>query len=369
MERPYVEQELINLKQADLISLVRRQQDKWPFKPGKITKAKKEDLRNILLDPTHGFTTDAAALPAAVAVPSAPNLFASFPPPNTLPSGLVPNNNSPAPGPTSTSQRIQVNLVDRDDCAEEEWRANALEILQALQSSIGRIAGSGRIGVPDPLNAVYTVYFVEMIANKPIAGLATNPELLTIPKDGRLNLRVIDIAQSQAYSQPHVAPSAEPSAAASVTPGSGSRSRVKELSIREMDWLKGQLSSRPGYTKFDANHNKVLQNVDRVSYWRFASSAKQDLHKRKWPADMGSSKKITLDAIYQALGMKSTAFTEAVQMTKIIDIYTAAGVQYSPEVAAEVAKADEPDPNGRTLWNFLLQWDKDHGSVLNEDDG
>ncbi|KAJ7663769.1 hypothetical protein DFH06DRAFT_1393430 [Mycena polygramma] len=390
MERAYIEQELVHLSHKELVSLVQRQKDRWPLTYSKIQKANKEDLKATLLDPRYAFTTNAPPVPPIV--PSVPPVPAAVPSAsiqqlNPIPGGLrsptltllrprmfswllIDDNRSA--GSSSTSQRIQVKLIDRDNCPEGEWRANTLDIVEALQTSIGRLAGSARIGVPDPLDPAYTEYFVELIANEPVRSLAVNPELLIIPKDGRLNLRVNDIAHIGAHSQiATIAPSTQPAAATSSasSASNGARSRVKELTTDEMAWLKKQLSTRPGYTEFGANHSKVLQNVDRVSYWRFASYAKRDLHKKKWPDAVGSSKKISVDAIYQALDMKSTAFTEAVQMTKIIDTYTAAGPQYSPEVVAEVAKADEPDPNGRALRNFLLQWDKDHGSVSNEDDG
>ncbi|KAJ7662756.1 hypothetical protein DFH06DRAFT_357694 [Mycena polygramma] len=381
MERAYVEQELVHLNHKGLVSLVQRQKEKWPFAYSKIQKANKDDLKATLLDPRYTFTTNAPPVPAAASSAPIRQL-------NSIPGETLPNTDSLAPthvlvdvrlliddnrsaGSSSTSQRIQVKLIDRDNCPEGEWRANTLDIVEALQTSIGRLAGSARIGVPDPLDPAYTEYFVELIANEPVRSLAVDTELLIIPKDGRLNLRVNDIAHIGAHSQfATIAPSTQPAAATSSasSASNGARSRVKELTTDEMAWLKKQLSTRPGYTECSANHSKVLQNVDRVSYWRFASYAKRDLHKKKWPAAIGSSKKISVDAIYQALDMRSTAFTEAVQMTKIVDVYTAAGAQYSPDVVAEVAKADEPDPNGRALRNFLLQWDKDHGSVSNEDD-
>jgi hypothetical protein len=65
--------------------------------------------------------------------------------------------------------------------------------------------------------------------------------------------------------------------------------------------------------------------------------------------------KISVEAIYQALQMGSTAFSEAVQMIGIIDFYTAEGTNYSPEIVAEINKADGPDANGRTLKVFLAQ--------------
>ncbi|KAJ7813549.1 hypothetical protein B0H13DRAFT_2382367 [Mycena leptocephala] len=91
---------------------------------------------------------------------------------------------------TSTSQRFEVKFIDCDQCMDGEWRANASEILIALQNSIGRLAGSGRIGVPDRSDSSYTEYFVEMMTDEPTSILTTNPQLLIIPKDNRLNFRV-----------------------------------------------------------------------------------------------------------------------------------------------------------------------------------
>jgi hypothetical protein len=79
-------------------------------------------------------------------------------------------------------------------------------------------------------------------------------------------------------------------------------------------------------------------------------------------------RKISVEAIYQALQMGSTAFSEAVQMIGIIDFYTAEGTNYSPEIVAEISKTDDPDPNGRIPKVFLAQWNKDHGTISDDDD-
>ncbi|KAJ7912617.1 hypothetical protein B0H13DRAFT_2006415 [Mycena leptocephala] len=160
--------------------------------------------------------------------------------------------------------------------------------------------------------------------------------------------------------------------------------RSKQLpSAREIEWLQRHFSSRPDYTTFNSNHSKVLQNSERVAYWRFASNAKQDLHKKPGRPTFHPPKydiasplpniiaqmlqKISGTALHMALRMASTAFSEAIQTIRIIDFYTAEGTSYSPEVAAEISKADDPNPNAGVLKAFLLQWEKAHGLVADTD--
>lgn len=44
-------------------------------------------------------------------------------------------------GPVNISQRVAVKLVDLVNCDADEWRADASDILSALQRSIGKFSG------------------------------------------------------------------------------------------------------------------------------------------------------------------------------------------------------------------------------------
>ncbi|KAJ7915895.1 hypothetical protein B0H13DRAFT_1871641 [Mycena leptocephala] len=199
---------------------------------------------------------------------------------------------------TSTSQRVDVKFIDCDQCMNGEWRANASELLIALQNSIGRLAGSGRIGVPDRLDSSYTEYFVEMITDEPTNILTTNPQFLIVPKDNRLNFRVDLIAgrhpESTVNSQSLIQPA---SASLMARPGgseSTPRASRRQPTEPEIEWLKRKIGARPGYVKFNASHNKVLQNIERVGYWRFASDVKREFHKKTWPSEVSSSSSVSI---------------------------------------------------------------------------
>ncbi|KAJ7017565.1 hypothetical protein C8F04DRAFT_1279201 [Mycena alexandri] len=223
-------------------------------------------------------------------------------------------------------QRVRVRFVDAAECREGEWRADATEILLALQKSISSVTGSAKIGTPDRLNSSYTEYFVEIIANKPVEMLAVSPELLVISQDNQLTLRVDAIQRLEGDTQPTqinpsgVLPPAPPLVATAIgelNAADRARPRVREPTQQEIEWLKKQLSTRPGYTQFDANHNKVLQNVE---------------HEISSP-----SKGISKGAIEKALNMSRSALLDATQMIEIIDRYTAErDDNYCEEVENEI---------------------------------
>ncbi|KAJ7742818.1 hypothetical protein B0H16DRAFT_1860578 [Mycena metata] len=398
MERPYITKEVEGLGQKELVALVRRQINKWPLTPGKLSKANKADLKSKLLDPKYGFTTDKPAIPGTDSVPggstagpsatiaTAPtvdNLGPVEPSPTPENGGtvLVPReirlliDDRRASYPIHTMQRVQVRFVDTADCGENEWRADASEILLALQKSISSITGSAKIGTPDRLNSSYTEYFVEIISNQPVETLAVSPELVVISEDNQLTLRVDTIQRLEVDAQPtHTNPSGVlPPGAPVVATASGAlnaqdraRPRTRELTQQEIEWLKKQLSTRQGYTQFDASHNKVLQNVERVRYWRFAAEFSRVFHKQTWPQEISSpSKGISKGAIEKALSMSKSALLDTIQMIEIIDRYTVEGSDnYSEEVTNEITKSNENMPKAATLKAFLTGWDRAHRATF-----
>ncbi|KAJ7036208.1 hypothetical protein C8F04DRAFT_1181736 [Mycena alexandri] len=262
-----------------------------------------------------------------------------------------------------TTVRVRVRFVDAAECREGEWRADATEILLALQKSISSVTGSAKIGTPDRLNSSYTEYFVEIIANKPVEMLAVSPELLVISQDNQLTLRVDAIQRLEGDTQPTqinpsgVLPPAPPLVATAIgelNAADRARPRVREPTQQEIEWLKKQLSTRPGYTQFDANHNKVLQNVEHVRYWRFAAYFSRVFHKQTWPQEISSpSKGISKGAIEKALNMSRSALLDATQMIEIIDRYTAErDDNYCEEVENEISISNEDVPKAATLKAF-----------------
>ncbi|KAJ7748051.1 hypothetical protein B0H16DRAFT_1461738 [Mycena metata] len=201
------------LGQKELIALVRRQINEWLLTPGKLSKANKTDLKSKLLDPKYGFTTDKPAIPGTDLVPggstAGPSATIATAPTVDNPGPVEPSPTQENGGtvvvpreirlliddrrasyPIHTMQRVQVRFVDTADCGENQWRADASEILLALQKSISSITGSAKIGTPDRLNSSYPEYFVEIIANQPVETLAVSPELVVISENNQLTLRV-----------------------------------------------------------------------------------------------------------------------------------------------------------------------------------
>ncbi|KAJ7482826.1 hypothetical protein B0H11DRAFT_1914912 [Mycena galericulata] len=210
-----------------------------------------------------------------------------------------------------TFQHVKIPTVDSKEYEGGGWRAKFLDIISALHNSPGRLD-------------------------------EFDPELLVIPKNNRLNLRIGCIPQGNSQpTDPKQGWQAFSSVATeSVSGFSGSVARIKEPSTREIEWLKDE-------------------NLDHVEYWRFAVNVDQQFYKTSWPAEI-STGKITKPAIQQALQMGTTALVESIQMIGTIDHYTAQGYNYSAEVAAEISKSDQEDPKATALKAFLVQWEKHH---------
>ncbi|KAJ7511667.1 hypothetical protein B0H11DRAFT_2182988 [Mycena galericulata] len=378
MERAYVEDDLKNLTRPQLVALIQRQISKWPLPQGKLKKENMANLKAKLLDPSLGFTTINPLTPGLISSPVPAvsqgtlsdvigQLGASHTGSSVSKETSVINeevkdihlfldDSRPTLEVVKTFQRIKVPMVDSQECEEGGWRVNAMDVISALQNSPGRVYGSGRIGVPARFDGSYTEYFVQMNSDEPIRALAFDPELLIVPKNNRLNLRISGIPRTN--SQPTDLEQV-PSVATATGPISGSVARIKEPTTREIEWLKDRIKILPGYTNFEANHHKNLQNSDRVEYWRFAFNVDQQFYKTSWPAEI-STRKITKPAIQQALQVGTTALAESIQMIGIIDRYTTQGDNYSAQVATEICKSDQEEPKAMVLKAFLLQWEKDH---------
>ncbi|KAJ7503974.1 hypothetical protein B0H11DRAFT_2352940 [Mycena galericulata] len=351
-------------------ALIQRQISKWPLPQGKLQKENKANLKAKLLDPSLGFTTVNPLTPGVISspVPAVSQGILSDPIDEASRTGssgaertsvvneevkdihLLVDDSRPTSEVVRTFQRVKVAMVDSKECEEGGWRVKSSDIISALQNSPGRLYGRGRIGVPAHFDGSYTEYFVQMNTDEPIGALAFDPELLVIPRNNRLNLRI---------GRGWQASSSVATATESVSGSSGSVARIKEPTTREIEWLKDRVKILPGYTNFEANRHKNLQNLDRVEYWRFAFNVDQQFYKTSLPAEI-STRKITKPAIQQVLQIGTTALAESIQMIGIIDRYTAQGDNYSAEVAAEISKSVQEDPKATVLKAFLIQWEKDH---------
>ncbi|KAJ6484560.1 hypothetical protein DFH09DRAFT_1106458 [Mycena vulgaris] len=133
--------------------------------------------------------------------------------------------------------------------------------------------------------------------------------------------------------------------------------RIREPSTQEIAWLKGKIT----HAKFASSHNKILQNADRVEYWRFVFAVDEAFYKKPWPKEI-SNKMIPKGAIRKALDMGNTAFTEATQMIGIINTYTAEGPNFSQEVVDQITRSNEEDSKATELKGFLQDWQRHHSN-------
>ncbi|KAJ7246191.1 hypothetical protein C8J57DRAFT_1241622 [Mycena rebaudengoi] len=225
IERPYTEAEL---NRTQLIALVVEHQcTNWKGTASQLSKENMQNLRKSLRDPSLGFMfldPSMQATPTSHCLDVA-SFRAQFPTAffrlfyqcfrNTNSRKTVQLFIADRRGTfevSHTLQSIEVSVADFHNCKEGEWHAKAAEILHALQESIARLKGSGRLGVADRDDLRYTEYFVKLIADKDIVSAVTNPDATT---------------------------------------------RVKQPTTKEIAWLKEKLQALR--VTFQANHNKVLQ--------------------------------------------------------------------------------------------------------------
>ncbi|KAJ6529965.1 hypothetical protein DFH09DRAFT_1327068 [Mycena vulgaris] len=337
-ERRYTTADLLRLKRGALVSLVQRQPEKWPASKKKFNSKKTNitDLKDALINGEFT-TTDLLERPVT---PTPNNLI---PPPNPSlaqsTESLVPRPSpihyesegqlerlngtqsssatDPRPEAATTkqrsltlliedtrpllservSQRVSVSVINPDDSGGCEWQASSREIVDALQASISGFKGPARIGTQDPQNREYTMFFATIPGPEDIENDSTpSPMLLVIPQNGTLKLTVAHI-QGRGFSAKR--PRSESLtdhaaellvwAEASIEPNDSTAStsikkkRLTPLTPQELAWLTEKANTSPGFDVFNANHNRRLNNSDRVKYWRFAAKFCAKCYKTQGP--------------------------------------------------------------------------------------
>ncbi|KAJ7476528.1 hypothetical protein FB451DRAFT_1396775 [Mycena latifolia] len=379
-QRPYVEADLTGLKRADFVRLIEQQITKFPHPKGHLSKINMADMKKLLLDPAMGFTMaittehDGALSPRAdygpsSHVPEADVEGESVPQEahttkDLRPVQLLVSDHRAPFSPTKVSQHVDLPFIDVVGCTDTEWRTSSVELFDALQRSLGRLEGSGRMGIPDRREAQYTEYFVTFHTDEVTQTFATNMANIVIPPGNRLEI-VVHRVRLPKREREH-SPSPDPAAAfqslipSTSEPSSPAATRVRHTPEAGILWLKDKIQKRPGYETFHSNQGKVLQNLDRVEYWKFAAEVSHIFFKASWPAEIASFK-ISKTAIEKALGIGATTLSDAITMTRIIQTYTADGPNQSAEVVAEVTKSGElVVPGAGALKLFLQTWEKEH---------
>ncbi|KAJ6514066.1 hypothetical protein DFH09DRAFT_1433068 [Mycena vulgaris] len=411
-ERRYTTADFLRLKRDVLVSLVQRQPDKWPASMKKFNaqKTNKNDLKDALINGEFT-TTDILEHPAT------PPLNISIPPPNSslahitesLDPRLSPIHHEgeeqlqrlsgaqssfatdPLPEAATAerrsivllvedirpllservSQRVAVSVINPDDSGGCEWQASSLEIVDALQASISAFKGS-EPKIPKIGNIQCSLQ--QFQAQRDIENdSAPSPMLLDIPQSGTLKLTVAHI-QGRAVSAKrprsesltdHAAEllvwakaSGEPkdSSASTIV----KKKRPTPLTPQELAWLTEKAKTSPGFDIFNANHNRRLNNSDRVKYWKFAATFCAKYYKTQWPVGLAQSNGITIRraAIEEVLGIATTSMAQAINMNRILSIHYD-GAHKSEEVARMI-DAIEDISGSDSLAKFLSDWEKEH---------
>ncbi|KAJ7718037.1 hypothetical protein B0H14DRAFT_3901169 [Mycena olivaceomarginata] len=415
-ERKYTSADLVGLKRKELVAIIQSQPTKWPAQAfGKFNQQKTnmDKMKQALVSEDSEFTTT-----EAVERPVTPRLKNTIPPPalqTTRPSGIP---QAPASSATvhpnvpvdiqqlangttyneqsgtqnlgthsillliedtrsmeKISQRIQVPAISSEDLVTGEWQASSHEIVNALQTSISAFKGPARIGMSDPENEGYTVFFATITGPEYLGNeIESGSILLTIPRNQTLKLTISDIGGAKIPSKrrrsesppssetvlPSTQPDTEPTPATSTRK---KRSTVDNLTEGELSWIQQQAAKTPGFVDFKQRHNQRLDNPTRVSYWKFAAAFCSKYYKAQWPShiDQSSGKTIRKNAIEVALGMGTTMLAQAIQMARIVSVYCD-GPHRAPEVVEKLdCETSGSDSSGsESLADFLTRWEKDH---------
>ncbi|KAJ6618095.1 hypothetical protein B0H10DRAFT_1947888 [Mycena sp. CBHHK59/15] len=201
-ERAYVKSDFIGLtRRKPYVDMIKRQFEKFP-KGLNISKINIPDMQALLLDPQRGFTAvinaeEGAGTSSEFTDPSdeaqsakdAEQFVQNTQPKVRVVQLLIQDRCTPS-SEMNVAQRINLNVVDKLECQANEWRVHSVETFKQLQTSIGRLDGSGIIGVPDHQNPEYTEYFVTFNDEEGTEMFATTSSNIIIPEGNRLDLRV-----------------------------------------------------------------------------------------------------------------------------------------------------------------------------------
>ncbi|KAJ7030849.1 hypothetical protein C8F04DRAFT_1365411 [Mycena alexandri] len=369
-EIPYAKSDLKDTKKAGLVAMVKRQADKWPgpdIYDAKATTIRR--LKAVLLDSRYGFTR-------ANTLSSTQNN-----PPSRPMSPLTQDDNDPPQEPplltrqvklliedqrtsTKRAQTIPLIVIDEDGSAPGEWQASLRDLLERLQESNAAIVGPVRMSYRDPVDVEYWVPFVKVTDSTVLEEAQTNPTLVSIPSSSSLQLCVehansdtipLNTASSAPVFDIHD-PGWKPLEHAR------SRTSVKESSKKkddnDVEWLKAQFETLPGYQDFRDNQRKVQTNPGIVRSWGFIANASETYFGKV--SRVQGRKKIQQASINKALRLGSSAVSEARNATRILKLYGPGGTSPAREVIDRANLIEDPPQGAATLYPFLRDWAKEH---------
>ncbi|KAK7024128.1 hypothetical protein R3P38DRAFT_3536194 [Favolaschia claudopus] len=263
------------------------------------------------------------------------------------------------------SQRITVPVVSDDAQQPQEWRANANDIIAALQLSNSAFEGSARIGTPYEEDPHYLTFLGT--ARDGVFQPNDSESDVYIPIREKLELTLAKLIQKESDDTDLTPPIREPwvelqdriKHSSRVAALSSATTRVRRtvhpLTAAEENWLTARAQEMEGYTTFLQNHNRRLDNLEFCGTV-FGKVLRSKLaHKYR---SFGSS--IRKQDIETVLRMKATGLNQAINMSRILNTYYDGPVKFEAVVQAVENPGDSQIAGSEGLVKFLIQWEKDH---------
>ncbi|KAF9237432.1 hypothetical protein BU15DRAFT_75972 [Melanogaster broomeanus] len=395
-EEPYTKDELKSLKKQDLVALVTRQIDKWPYPMFQPATTTAELLRSLLLNPVVRFTktitndagvhsgdddaapeaapessegawdevNDGKGEPASQDALDCDETEQSYEATNPLVDPAEGQDTqqevltSPEVQPVRTSSIVSLPEVESASCKADEWKVSTVDLLQQLQMSSAAIDDSGplRLSCPDPLDAQYRWCFLTTGPGKTILDTAPETLTLTVTDDQQDNHRVqiiVDQVHQPALPLLPVPQQSTDSHLVLSTRPPVSRMSDTEGTVEQVQWLKIQAETRPGYEAFKNAQHRTRGNLGIVAAWKFAADFSHEFNKTS-SARAGVPGVFTKEAIQQALGVRGTWLSEAETATAVLSRCGPEGTEPDQDVVQMLTSGD---PLGRkALYTSLKQY-------------
>ncbi|KAJ8488943.1 hypothetical protein ONZ45_g13776 [Pleurotus djamor] len=390
MSRPYAPEDLLSKNKTQLLAIIDADLDKWPYKQkdGKTVKLNKskvrvDELRNVLLDPTNGFSTNLPRLTPSNA--PRPNVTPTRTP---QPGGAAAILQSRTVGqPTSKPDRklrvylhdrrfgkiqrnarsIEVAPADFVDCNIGEWRVHVKDVIERLQVPPVAITGTGsvRLGVPDDMDSEFTEWFIEGDISC-LNAVTPNPELLKISAKSILNLSITEGATTgKRRAEPqdgHLEDQDGDGTPITKRRRVVSNEHSTQHRTLHINQLSALLHRRPGYDDFSKSRRRCVSNPDIVSHWAFAAQFYSAyFHQLTEAIDECKGCKITKIMLCRALDMEESTMDVMRHGHRLVGVFGRNGTHPCQEVINVLEAQAEPPAGSTVLYKFLRKWEKDHG--------
>ncbi|KAJ7761354.1 hypothetical protein B0H16DRAFT_1456095 [Mycena metata] len=255
-------------------------------------------------------------------------------------------------------------VLDTEGCGEGEWRADLKDLLAELQTSVAALQRSYKLAIRDPDDPEYRTYFAKVTKDSPWEKVEPIPPCVIIPRHKCLDI-FVEHVQDTSSQTPGIFNSndlaAKPLEVAHrrAADAAGTADSINA----DVEWLTEEIKTLPGYSDFNENRHKVQQNIGVVASWKFvALVSKTYFGNASHIPSRGGKKKITKGSIHQAVGLKSTAFTQAEHAVRIIDLYGEGGSSAAQAVIDRLVLVSEKPEGAKGLYPFLVGWEKEHES-------